>query len=173
MEGCHKESEFTGHCYTHYKNKRLGKPNWDDLFKTPNFGNGHTNRNGYRVISVNGRAKFEHTHLFEQVLGRKLAKNEQIHHCNSVRDDNATDGPPKLIDGKLRSGNLELWTRSHPAGSRVADKLLWMAQQLSLYATHTTLSVHVARWVLSQHGNDDERERYAEIESVEAHMGIE
>lgn len=75
---------------------------------------------GYKIIKVPpntpGAKRFgdrsgwmwEHRYVMQQVLGRPLAKNENVHHKNGRRDDNHPD-------------NLELWKRSQPAGIRAAD----------------------------------------------------
>jgi hypothetical protein len=57
----------------------------------------------------------------EEKLGRPLQKGEEVHHLNADRADN-------------RPENLELWTRSQPAGGRVTDKIEWATALLSQYA---------------------------------------
>lgn len=52
---------------------------------------------------------FEHIVVMENIIGRCLSKNENVHHKNGDRSDN-------------RPENLELWDTSQPPGQRVKDK---------------------------------------------------
>lgn len=84
------------------------------------YGEGYVTKQGYKVISIDGQQIYEHRHIMEQHLGRKLTAEESVHHKNGVRDDN-------------RLENLELWTKSHPYGQRVTDKVSWAKEILAQY----------------------------------------
>lgn len=63
---------------------------------------------------------FEHVLVMEERIGRHLLPDESVHHLNGVRDDN-------------RPENLELWTRSQPAGIRASDAVVWAREILARY----------------------------------------
>lgn len=76
--------------------------------------------NGYVSLWVDGVKVLEHRAVMAEHIGRPLTRQENVHHINGVRDDN-------------RIANLELWSRSQPAGQRVADKLAWAREIVALY----------------------------------------
>lgn len=149
LKGCGRNHHAVGLCGTHYFRKQRGEEDWDREIKdkAPD-GAGHTTKEGYRLIYVDGKKMFEHIHEFEKVYGRQVRTDlgENVHHCNGCRSANNTDGPPTLrADGKLRSGNLELWSSKQPKGQEIGPKLDW------------------AREILAMYGTDQEREAYAHL----------
>lgn len=63
---------------------------------------------------------FEHILVAEELLGRHLHPDENVHHRNGVKDDN-------------RPENLEIWTRPQPSGIRAADAIAWAREILARY----------------------------------------
>jgi hypothetical protein len=83
-------------------------------------------RYGYVTVTHKGRSVGEHRLVMEGMLGRSLLPGETVHHVNGVRHDN-------------RSENLELWSKSQPAGQRVEDKVAWAEELLALYKPEVLL----------------------------------
>lgn len=76
-------------------------------------------RKGHPCADKNGRCQEHHLVMYEH-LGRPLKDGEEVHHKNGIRNDN-------------RIENLELWSKSHPPGQRVEDKLKWCIEFLTQY----------------------------------------
>jgi hypothetical protein len=62
----------------------------------------------------------EHRIVMEEIMGRYLEKNEEVHHKNGVRNDNSKE-------------NLELWVKSQPVGQRVDDMIVFCYNFLKKY----------------------------------------
>ena len=107
-DDCPEPVQARGYCTVHYERLlRLGDPGPVGLLKAAK-GEGTLDPRGYRVITVNGQRYLEHRWVMEQMRGRPLWPDEEVHHKNRIRDDNDPD-------------NLELWATPQPRGGRVED----------------------------------------------------
>lgn len=115
VEGCARPVSKRALCSMHYR--RLmdkGAVGQAAPLKAED-GAGNINKDGYRRITVDGECVMEHKHVMERRLGRRLRRDERVHHMNTQRDDN-------------RDENLELWLVGHPAGARVSDLVAYLRE---------------------------------------------
>lgn len=115
IPGCNRPHSAHNLCQTHLKRQDRGSDlNKPILVKAPP-GTGHTNKDGYRIIFVDGHNIREHRWVMQQMIGRKLYRFENVHHKNGIRDDN-------------RPENLELWVKTQPAGQRLEDLVAFITR---------------------------------------------
>lgn len=75
---------------------------------------GSISESGYKVIYVDKVKIFEHRHVVECHLGRKLTEDEIIHHINEDKLDNRIEN--LLVTSRLKHGNFHLlkkWARNY------------------------------------------------------------
>ena len=117
VDWCEKKAVCKGYCHMHYYRSSRGldmdQPPYTERKK-------HITSGGYVDVKVRGKWMKEHRHIMEKHIGRKLKKQETVHHRNGVRSDN-------------RIENLELWECSHPHGQRAKDKLEWAWKIIERY----------------------------------------
>ena len=123
IEECDRDSRSNGYCKGHYSRSYRGKDVTlpiRDL--NERYGPLRIDNNGYVVMQDRRlkRVVRHHIVVMQENIGRKLLKGESVHHKNGIRHDN-------------RLENLELWSRSQPAGQRVEDKVQWAKEILHRY----------------------------------------
>lgn len=104
---CDKLRRFSsGLCPRHERRRKSGSPMDGPAYYHET--RGWLDDDGYRRIKINGKDVYEHRLVMEEILGRPLLRQEEVHHKNGIKSDNSP-------------GNLELWVSWK--GQRVDDLL--------------------------------------------------
>ncbi len=137
VDECQRKGVVKGMCEPHYLRTTRGVTG-DDLATPFRQYSGKYKRKSddYVMVYVDGALVLEHRNLGSKWLGRKLIKGESVHHRDGQRNHN-TIGPcftanECRCDGDTRH-NLEFWSKSQPAGQRVADKMKWVWEMVGQY----------------------------------------
>lgn len=126
VESCEKPLHANGVCGSHnWRMRKYGTTELPEPEVKP--ATRWVTRFGYRVVYMPAHPManssgiiFEHRFVMAEHIGRDLLPSENVHHVNGDRLDN-------------RIENLELWSKSQPAGQRVEDKVAWAIELLKTY----------------------------------------
>ena len=138
VDGCGRPVQAKGLCDPHYERQKKGKSLASPI-KDGSQPIRYITAEGYVKIDVpkgtagaqKGRKRdrmAEHRYVMQEALGRPLLSHESAHHVNGNRADNRID-------------NLELWSSSQPPGQRVADKVAWSIETMTLYLDYIGLDL--------------------------------
>lgn len=124
VDGCDTLAHCKGMCKLHYERDRKGSVNMTKKKRrTFDYGEWYIDTStGYvRATLSPGNKVYQHRVVMAEMIGRELLPHETPHHKNGDRADN-------------RPENLELWSKSQPAGQRAIDKLEWAREIIALYS---------------------------------------
>lgn len=128
VDGCGNKAIALGYCRKHHAKFKKYRDPLGGYAQDGRSKEWHIRKGGYVIRfdrddphahPVSGIV-LQHRQVMGEHIGRPLRKDENVHHKNGNRADN-------------RLENLELWTKSQPAGQRVSDKIKWAKEILAEY----------------------------------------
>ena len=108
--------------------------------------------NKYKAIKVDGHKIDEHRYIMEQHIGRKLLRNEVVHHKNGNKSDNRLSN---LIIMDLKDhGRMHLSGRAMSLAQRVKTQ---NSQRANCFNAHTMVTKEIITEVRKMIGTTSQR----------------
>lgn len=77
-----------GFCDKHYQRLKI---HGDPLKTIRDYGAGHLDKQGYKLLSVEGEKILEHRFVMQKFIGRKLKESEIVHHVDGNKLNNSIE----------------------------------------------------------------------------------
>ena len=91
-ENCENLAENNQVVYCKLHNQRLKRfGRLENIKGEYGKGSDYIDANGYKIITIDGKTKYEHIYLAEKALGKKLPPGAVVHHMNENKTDNYTN----------------------------------------------------------------------------------
>lgn len=89
IDGCGRNAVTAGSklCHFHYRRDKAGLSMTNERAIRPK-GEGTPDKNGYMIVTTDGKRMPTHRYVVEEVLGKPLPEEAQVHHVNGKKWDN-------------------------------------------------------------------------------------
>ena len=144
IEGCTNILKNTKGRICQMHRTRFARHGTYDLPQNPQtlkIGQPQLTKLGYLRVNIDGKRVLQHRHIMEQHVGRKLTKDERIHHINGIKTDNRIENLELMMSNQehMKKYHGDMWKRRKKNGAPSPDTIQSITDRIHLpfgsYAT--------------------------------------